>query len=105
MVLEEDIVKYALGLDNTSVREEQGMKVFSRGERIFLVMEPGTDPLRIQLRCERNLSKTLQGRYQSVMESRALGRNGIEIICSGQLEHDEIIDLVRHGYEMSAPEE
>ena len=105
MVLEEDIVKYALGLDNTSVREEKGMKIFSRGERIFLVMEPGTDPLRIQLRCERNLSKTLQERYESVMESRALGRNGIEVICSGQLEHDEIIDLVRHGYEMSAPEE
>jgi hypothetical protein len=68
-------------------------------------MEPGTDPLRIQVRCERNLSKTLQERYESVMESRALGRNGIEIICSGQLEHDDIIDLVRHGYEMSAPEE
>ena len=105
MVLEEDIVKYALALENTSVREEKGMKVFCRGERIFLVMEPGTDPLRIQVRCERNLSKTLQGRYESVMESRALGRNGIEIICSGQLEHDEIIDLVRHGYEMSIPEE
>jgi predicted DNA-binding protein (MmcQ/YjbR family) len=105
MVLEEDIVKYALALENTSVREEQGMKVFYRGERIFLVMKPGTDPLRIQLRCERNLSKTLQERYESVMESRALGRNGIEVICSGQLEHDEIIDLVRHGYEMSTPEE
>ena len=105
MVLEEDIVKYALALENTSVREEKDMKIFSRGERIFLVMEPGTDPLRIQLRCERNLSKTLQERYESVMESRALGRNGIEVICSGQLEHDEIIDLVRHGYEMSAPEE
>ena len=105
MVLEEDIVKYALALENTSVCEERGMKIFSRGERIFLVMEPGTDPLRIQVRCERNLSKTLQERYESVMESRALGRNGIEIICSGQLEHDEIIDLVRHGYEMSAPEE
>ena len=105
MVLEEDVIKYALALENTSVREEKDMKVFSRGERIFLVMEPGTDPLRIQVRCERNLSKTLQGRYESVMESRALGRNGIEIICSGQLEHDDIIDLVRHGYEMSAPEE
>ena len=105
MVLEEDIVKYALALENTSVRDEKDMKVFYRGERIFLVMEPGTDPLRIQVRCERNLSKTLQGRYESVMESRALGRNGIEIICSGQLSDDEVMDLVRHGYEMSAPEE
>ena len=49
-------------------------------------------------------SKTLQARYESVMESRALGRNGIEIICSGQLSDDEVMDLVRHGYEMSAPE-
>ena len=105
MVLEEDIVKYALALEGTAVREENDMKVFTRGDRIFLVMEPGTNPLRIQLRCERNLSKTLQDRYESVMESRALGRNGIEVICSGQLEHDEIIDLVRHGYEMSTPEE
>jgi hypothetical protein len=39
------------------------------------------------------------------MESRALGRNGIEIICSGQLSDDEVIDLVRHGYEESKPEE
>jgi predicted DNA-binding protein (MmcQ/YjbR family) len=105
MVLEEDIVKYALSLEGTSERDEKDMKVFYRGERIFLVMEPGTNPLRGQMRCERNLSKTLQERYESVMESRALGRNGIEIICSGQLSHDEVIDLVRHGYEMSAPEE
>ena len=35
------------------------------------------------------------------MESRALGRNGIEIICSGQLTDDEIFDLIRHAYEVS----
>jgi len=105
MVLEEDIVKYALALPDVSECMEKGVRIFRRGERIFMVLEPGTKPLRVQMRCERNLSKTLQGRYESVMESRALGRGGIEVICSGQLEHDEIIDLVRHGYEMSAPEE
>jgi hypothetical protein len=36
------------------------------------------------------------------MESRALGRNGIEIICSGQLSEEDIIDLIRHAYEVSA---
>ncbi len=105
MVLEEDIIKYALSLPDVSDKTENGMRIFLRGEKIFMTLEPGTDPLRVQVRADRNLSKTLQGRYESVMESRALGRNGIEIICSGQLNHDEIIDLVRHGYEMSTPEE
>ena len=105
MVLEDGILKYASGLENVSMREEKGMRIFSRGERIFALYELGTNPLRVQVRCDRKLSKTLQERYESVMESRALGRNGIEIICSGLLSDDEVIDLVRHGYEESAPEE
>ena len=104
MVSEDDIVKYALGLEGASERRDGGLRIFTRGEKIFLVIETGTDPLRIETRCDRKLSKTLQERYESVMESRALGRNGIEIICSGQLSDDEVMDLVRHGYEMSAPE-
>ena len=110
MVLEDRIVEYIQQFDE--VREEEqhnkddkALRVFYCGDRIVLVIEKGTEPLRIELRCDYRLSKTLQEQYESVMESRALGRNGIEIICSGQLEHDEIIDLVRHGYEMSAPEE
>lgn len=105
MVLKDDILKYAGELEDTSSREEKGMVIYSRGERVFLVIEPETNPLRVQIRCDRRLSRTLQERYESVMESRALGRNGIEIICSGQLAEDEIIDLVRHSYEVSAPVE
>ncbi|MDO4220277.1 MAG: MmcQ/YjbR family DNA-binding protein [Candidatus Saccharibacteria bacterium] len=105
MVLEDDIVKYALALPDVSVHDEKEYKIFLRGETIFALFEPGKEPLRMQVRCDRELSKTLQERYESVMESRALGRNGIEIICSGQLTHDEVIDLVRHGYEQSAPKE
>lgn len=109
MVLEEAIVKYASALDGVEKREmepssEHGAPqlVFYRGEKIFLVLQKGTRPLRIELRIDKRLSKTLQERYESVMQGRLLGRNGTEIICSGQLTDDEIIDLVRHGYEMSA---
>ncbi len=105
MVSEDDLVKYALTLEGVSERRDGGMRIFSRGEKIYLVVEEGTAPLRIETRCDRALSKTLQERYESVMESRALGRNGIEIICSGQLTEEEIKDLVRHSYEISAPEE
>lgn len=104
MVSEDDIVKYALGLKDVSERRDGGLRIFERSERIFLVIETDTNPLRIETRCDRRLSKTLQEQYESVMESRALGRNGIEIICSGQLTNDEILDLVRHSYEISVPE-
>ena len=101
MVSEDAVVEYALGLEGASERQEKEWRVFELNGHVFLCIEKGTDPLRIELRCERNLSKTLQERYESVMESRALGRNGIEIICSGQLTGDEVIDLVRHAYEQT----
>jgi predicted DNA-binding protein (MmcQ/YjbR family) len=100
MVSEDDLLAYARGLEGVSEREDDGVLIFER-EKIFLCVETGTDPLRIELRCDRRLSETLQERYESVMESRALGRNGIEVICSGQLSSDEVRDLVRHAYEIS----
>ena len=78
------------------------LRVFERGEKICVVVEKGTQPLRIELRCDYKLSKLLQERYESVMESRSLGKNGIEVICSGQLSEEELHDLIRHAYEVSA---
>lgn len=101
MVSEDDIVKYALGLDGVTEGKKEALRVFSRGEKIFLCIETGRKPLRLELRCDRKLGYTLKERYESVMESRALGRSGIEVICSGQLSSDEIRDLVRHAYEIS----
>ena len=102
MVSEEAVVEYLKRFDDITEREEKGWKIFERGEKIFLCLEQGKTPVRLELRCDRKLGQTLQERYESVMESRALGRNGIEIICSGQLSEDEIVDLIRHAYEVSA---
>lgn len=102
MVSEEAVLEYLKRFDDITEREEKGWKIFERGDKIFLCLEQGKTPLRLELRCDRKLGQTLQERYESVMESRALGRNGIEIICSGQLSEDEITDLIRHAYEVSA---
>lgn len=102
MVSEEAVLEYLKRFDDVASRVEKGWQIFERGEKIFLCVEQGKTPLRLELRCDRKLGKTLQERYESVMESRALGRNGIEIICSGQLSEEEIIDLIRHAYEVSA---
>ena len=101
MVSENDILAYIARLEDVSERRDNGMRIFSRGERIFLVIEEGTSPLRIEMRCDRRLGQTLKERFESVMTSRALGNNGIEIICSGQLTNDEVFDLIRHSFEIS----
>ncbi len=108
MVSEDDIVKFALGLEDVSEREVapgEKHRIFCRGERIFCVISKGYEPVRLDLRCDSKLAKTLQERYESVMQSRVLGRGGIEVLCTGQLEASDVLDLVRHSYEMSAPEE
>ena len=104
MVSEETVVEYLARFEDVSERRDGGLRIFERAGRIMMCIEADTNPLRLELRCDRKLSKTLQERYESVMESRALGRNGIEVICSGQLSEDEIIDLIRHAYEMSGQE-
>lgn len=105
MLSEESVVekiKSYEGITEKAAGEKGELCVFSRGDKICLVVEKGTNPLRIELRCDYKLSKLLQERYESVMESRSLGKNGIEIICSGQLSEDELMDLIRHAYEVSA---
>lgn len=103
MISEEELLKYLSGFDDISSEEHKEERktftIYKKNDKIMLVIHKDTKPLRIETRCDYKLSKNLQEKYESVMESKALGRNGIEIICSGQLEADEVLDLVRHAYE------
>lgn len=65
--------------------------------KVFLVVRPKT----FEVRCDRKLSNLLREQYETVMESRYFGRGGIEIVPSGQLEPDEIEDLVRLSYNLT----
>jgi predicted DNA-binding protein (MmcQ/YjbR family) len=107
MVSEDDILAYVAKLDDVSEREvapDEKRKIFCRGERIFCVMSVGMAPVRLDLRCDSKLARTLEERYESVMQSRVLGRGGIEILCTGQLELGDVLDLIRHSYEISTEE-
>ena len=104
MVSEDDLLKFALSLGESTQREEEKTRYLLRGEKIFLAMSKGVTPVRIEVRCEKQLSKTLQERYESAMGGRLLGRNGLELVCSGQLSYDEICDLIRLSYNLSVEE-
>lgn len=69
-------------------------------EKVFLVVRPKT----IEVRCEKELGKKLRNDYESVMESRYFGRGGIEVVRCGQLEDEEVEDLVRLSYNLTLVE-
>ena len=50
---------------------------------------------------DKNLSRLLRERYESVMVSRYFGNGGIEIVMSGQIPLDEIYDMVRLSYNLT----
>ncbi|MBQ9029718.1 hypothetical protein IJ114_03055 [Candidatus Saccharibacteria bacterium] len=66
-------------------------------EKAFLVENAQT----IELRCDQKLAKLLLEKYESVMASRYFGKNGIEIVLSGQLTENEIQDLIRLSYNLT----
>ncbi|MBR0431871.1 hypothetical protein IJK16_02630 [Candidatus Saccharibacteria bacterium] len=65
--------------------------------KAFLVVRNNT----IEVRTDSGLGRFLREKYESVMESRYFGRGGIEIVMSGQLEKDEVYDLVRLSYNLT----
>ena len=101
MLSEKSVIDYLWKLDGVEEKESEDnkdLRIFARNGKICLVVKKDSQPLRIETRCDLKLSKTLQERYESVLASRALGRNGIEVVCTGQLSDDEIFDFVRHAY-------
>ncbi len=67
-------------------------------DKAFLVVNKNT----VEARCDDKLAKVLREKYESVMESRYFGRGGIEIVTSGQLSAEEVDDLIRLSYNLTA---
>lgn len=85
------------GIDNFEERPEKDRTLYLKGDKTFLVVNKNT----IEVRCDHELSKNLQEKYESVMESRYFGRGGIEIVPTSQLKTDEINDLIRLSYDLT----
>lgn len=86
------------GIDKYEIKSGKERDLYLKGERTFLVVRKNT----IEVRCDRKLSELLKEKYESVMESRFFGKRGIEIVLAGQLSKNEIDDLVRLSYNLTA---
>ncbi|MBR3052458.1 hypothetical protein IKG60_02460 [Candidatus Saccharibacteria bacterium] len=85
------------GIGEFTEKQEKERTLCLKGEKVFLVVNKNT----LEVRCDAELAKNLQEKYESVMESRYFGRGGIEIVPANQLSLAEIQDLVRLSYNLT----
>ena len=85
------------GIDNYDVKQEKSRTLYQKNGKTFLVQNHST----IEVRCDKELGRTLQEKFESVMQSRYFGHGGIEIVPTSQLKTDEIEDLIRLSYDIT----
>lgn len=70
-------------------------------EKMFALINEKKEPINISLKCDPQLSEALREKYESVMPGYHLNKKHWNtIICSGQLEDQEIFDLIDHSYRL-----
>lgn len=76
------------------------------GGRMYAIIEEGSQPLRVSLKCDPNLAETLREKYETVVPGYHLNKKHWNtIICSGQLDDEEIKDLARLSYNLVVGEQ
>lgn len=102
MHMEHKIVEeYILSMPNAVLEYPFGKEVavYKAQDKMFALIAEGSDPVRLSLKCDPELSKVLREKYETVMPGYHLNKKHWNtILLSGQLTWDEIQDLIRHSY-------
>ena len=87
--------------EGTAVYKVGHNDVPGQPEKLFAIIAEDSKPLRVSLKCDPQLAVHLREKYDEVQPGYHLNKKHWNtIICSGQLEDAEILDLARHSYEL-----
>lgn len=101
MTSHKDIEEYILSMPNAVLDYPFGKEVavYKVNDKMFALIAEGSNPPRLSLKCDPELSKVLREKYETVLPGYHLNKKHWNtIICSGQLTDAEIEDLIRHSY-------
>ena len=106
-----ELEEYILSFSNTWLDYPfgEGTSVYKVGHKetgegkIYAIIQDDSKPLRVSLKCDPVLAETLREKYETVIPGYHLNKKHWNtIICTGQLDNDEINDLVRLSYNLVA---
>ena len=98
-----EIEKYLLSLPNSKLEYPFGesVAVYKVGEKMFALVAEKSDPVRLSLKSDPQLAEVLRDKYETVMPGHHLNKKHWNtIVLTGQLDWQEIKDLIRHSYEL-----
>lgn len=101
MTSHKEIEEYILSMPNAVLNYPFGKEVavYKVNDKMFALIAEGSDPVRLSLKCDPQLSVLLREKYETVLPGYHLNKKHWNtIICSGQLGDDELQDLIRHSY-------
>jgi predicted DNA-binding protein (MmcQ/YjbR family) len=99
------VEEYILSMPSAVLEYPFGKEVavYKVHDKMFALIAEGSEPVRLSLKCDPELSKVLREKYETVMPGYHLNKKHWNtIILSGQLTWDEIQDLIRHSYNLVA---
>jgi len=100
-----EVEEYILSMANAKLDYPFGedVAVYKVKDKMFALIAEKTNPVRISLKCDPQLSIILRDKYETVMEGYHLNKKHWNtIVLSGQLPWEEIQGLIRHSYDLVA---
>ena len=108
-MIHKEFEEYALKLPNTFLDFPFGKEISvykvgdsqTKDSKMFALVQNGSSPLRVSLKCDPELALVLRDKYETVQPGYHLNKKRWNtIICSGQLDDQEFFDLVSHSYQL-----
>lgn len=82
----------------------EGVAVYKLGDekgKMFAIVQEGSSPVQLSLKCDPGLAEVLREKYESVQPGYHLNKKHWNtIVCTGQVPDEELASLVRHSYEL-----
>lgn len=79
----------------------EGVAVYKVNDKMFALVQEGSEPVRLSLKSDPLLAETLRERYESVMPGYHLNKKHWNtILLTGQLGWPEVQDLINHSYNL-----
>lgn len=108
MITHKEVEDYLLSMPNARLDYPfgEGTAVYKVGDKMFALVAEGSTPVRLSLKCDPLLATTLRERYESVMPGYHLNKKHWNtLLLSGQLNWEEVQDLIRHSYNLVTEQE
>lgn len=105
MIPHKDVEEYLLSMPNARLDYPfgEGVAVYKVGDKMFALVKEGGSPVQLSLKCDPQLAVLLREKYESILPGYHLNKKHWNtLLLTGQLEWNEVQDLIRHSYNLVA---